>query len=98
METVETRVPKSIFFGTKCARKQPKKLEKSSGSPMEPGCCEFESRHSERTRRFSAQKPAGFALITVQFVCGVFFFLPRILPVASVLLLELSLIARNFQK
>ena len=48
METVETRVSKSSFSGTKGAKKERKMLEKSSTSYLGSRRREFESPHSDQ--------------------------------------------------
>ena len=48
---METRVSKSSFSGIKGAKKERKRLEKSSTSYLGPGCREFESRHSDQKSR-----------------------------------------------
>ena len=66
-ETAETRVPESSFSGINGAKKERKKLEKSSVSYLGPGCREFESRHSDQNRQFSVRKLAVLTSIEKSF-------------------------------
>ena len=58
METVETRVLKSIWNGTEIAKLDRKRFEKSSLSHLGPGDRGFKSRSPDQNRQFSLRKPA----------------------------------------
>lgn len=58
MEVVEVRVSKSSFSGIKGAKKDRKKLEKSSVSYLGPGDRGFKSRSPDQNRQFSVRKLA----------------------------------------